>query len=242
MVTAIIPAAGSGLRFGLRENKAFYPLRDKPLLIWPLQTLEALREIDNIILVVKPEDIGKTSELINKYGIKKAKKIITGGKERQDSVFNGLKNIEESTKLVLIHDGVRPFIDPELIKSMISQMLQHQSFIDGIITGVPVKDTIKVIESRDNNNISKGFYVKETLRRDLLWAIHTPQVFLFEKILIAYERAMRDNFYSTDDSALLEKYSGKIRLIMGSYKNIKITTIDDIKIAEAFFDESWYRI
>lgn len=234
MVTAIIPAAGSGLRFGLKENKTFYPLKDKPLLLWPLQTLETLQEIVDIILVVRSEDIAKTSELVDKYGIKKAKKIITGGKERQDSVFNGLKSIEKNTKFVLIHDGVRPFIDSELVRSMISHMLQHQSVIDGIITGVPVKDTIKIVEGRGLSDVSNGLFVKETLKRDLLWAIHTPQVFLTDKILRAYEKALKDSLYCTDDSALLENYGGKIKLLLGSYKNIKITTIDDIKIAEAF--------
>ncbi|MCX7913932.1 MAG: 2-C-methyl-D-erythritol 4-phosphate cytidylyltransferase [Thermodesulfovibrionales bacterium] len=233
MITAIIPAAGRGLRFGSDENKTFYPLKNKPLLLWPLQTLEAFYEVEDIIVVVRFEDIDRTSKLIDKYGIKKVRKIIGGGKERQDSVFNALKSIDRNTQFVLIHDGVRPFLDTKLLKSMILQFVQNQRTIDGIITGVPVKDTIKSVERGESGSDHNGLYVKETLKRDLLWAIHTPQLFVLEKILAAYKKAMKDNFYSTDDSALLENYGGKIKLFMGSYKNIKITTIEDIKIAEA---------
>ncbi len=233
MITAIVPAAGSGKRFQTQTNKTLYTFLDKPLFIWPLQVLQEIKEINDILPVVRHEDIKATYELIEKYKITKVKKIVHGGKERQDSVYNALQSASPYNKVILIHDGARPFLEIKLIQQMIHQLMSLQSSIDGIITGVPVKDTLKEIQKEYSADNKEDIYVRKTLKRELIWAIHTPQLFFFERLKAAYEKAIKDNFYATDDSALIERYGGKIRVIMDSYKNIKITTPEDIKIAEA---------
>lgn len=232
-VTAIVPAAGSGSRFGLTRNKPLYAFVGKPLIIWALQVLEGVEEIKEIVPVVKQEDLTATYDFIEQYKITKVKKIIPGGQERQDSVYNALKSLGSDTHLVLIHDGARPLIESQLVKKMISELMFMRSGIDGIVTGVPIKDTVKEIEKVYSGDNIENMFVRKTLRRDMLWAIQTPQIFFFDKIKAAYENSKKDNFYATDDSALLEKYGGMIRVITGSYRNIKITTPEDIKIAEA---------
>jgi len=227
-VVAIVPAAGIGKRFGSGMNKPLHNLSGKPLIVWSLQVLESVEEVVEIIPVLKIKDMEVSIEIFEQYGITKVKKVAPGGKERQDSVYNGLKLIENEDCIVLIHDGVRPLIEKYLVKNIIRQMskiMSNQEKYDGIILGVPLKDTIKV---------SEGDIVKKTLKRDSLWAIQTPQVFPYEKIIKAYEEAMKDKFYATDDAALIEQYKGRIKVKMGSYANIKITTPEDLAIGEFF--------
>lgn len=171
--------------------------------------------------------------LFEEYGLTKVDRIARGGKERQDSVYNGLKLIEDKNCIVLIHDGVRPLIEKKLIENAIKELSNssvspagkgNEQGVDGVILGVPLKDTIK--------EVGDGI-IRKTLKRGSLWAIQTPQVFRYKNILYAYDSAMNKGFYSTDDAALLEQYGGKIKVIMGSYRNIKITTPEDILIAEA---------
>jgi 2-C-methyl-D-erythritol 4-phosphate cytidylyltransferase len=235
-VVAVVPAAGMGKRFGPGTNKPFKSLMGKPLIVWSLETLESVVEVSEIIPVLKLEDMSYGKKLFEEYGLSKIKRLAPGGKERQDSVYNGLKLIDNRNCIVLIHDGVRPFIEKDLIEKAIKALLTppapeaeakggEEKFkgFDGVAVGVPLKDTIKEAE----NGI-----IKKTLRRDSLWAIQTPQVFSYKNILAAYKRAMKERFYSTDDAALVEKYGGKIKIVMGSYKNIKITTPEDLAIAE----------
>jgi 2-C-methyl-D-erythritol 4-phosphate cytidylyltransferase len=218
-VIALVPAAGIGKRFGPGTNKPFQNLSGKPIIVWPLEILHAVVEVAEIIPVLKMEDMEYGLKIFEKYGISKIKRIAPGGKERQDSVYNGLKLIEDKNCIVLIHDGVRPLIERDLIERTIKELKD----CDGVTLGIPLKDTIK----EAGNGI-----IKKTLRRDSLWAIQTPQVFPYKNILIAYERAIKEGFYSTDDAALIERYGGKVKVIMGSYKNIKITTPEDLVIAE----------
>ena len=233
-VVAIVPAAGLGKRFGPGTNKSFQTLRGKPIIVWSLEKLEAAVEIIEIIPVLKMEDMEQGLEVLEKYGISKVKRIAPGGKERQDSVYNGLKLIEDKNYVVLIHDGVRPLIEKELIERMIKELQSVTPPVsggreavtrgfDGVVPGVPLKDTIK--EAEDG-------IVKKTLKRDALWAVQTPQVFFYKNMLAAYEKAMKEGFYFTDDAALVERYGGKIKVVMGSYRNIKITTPEDLAIAE----------
>lgn len=234
-VVAIVPAAGLGKRFGPGKNKPFQILGGKPLIVWSLETLVSVNEIVDVIPVFKAEDMEYGQNIIEEYNLSKIKRIAPGGKERQDSVYNGLKLIEDTESIVLIHDGVRPLIDKDLIENVIKELLIPSTpplvkggmgglhGVDGVILGVPVKDTIK--EAEDG-------IIKSTLKRSSLWAIQTPQVFLYSSILQAYDRAMKEGFYSTDDAALVERNSGKIKVVMGSHKNIKITTPEDLAIAE----------
>jgi 2-C-methyl-D-erythritol 4-phosphate cytidylyltransferase len=231
-VIAIVPSAGLGRRFGSQMNKPFQNLGGKPLVVWSLETLESIQEIEAIIPVLKEGDRERGVEVFEKYNLSKIKKIAPGGKERQDSVYNGLKLVEDKNCIILIHDGARPLIEKALIQEAIRHMteiLREGEDYNGIVLGVPVKDTIKE---------AKKSIVKKTLRRDSLWAIQTPQVFPYSYISTAYESAIKDGFYSTDDAALVEKYGGKIKVIMGSYRNIKITTPEDLIIAEYLLTRS----
>lgn len=222
-ITAVIPAAGLGRRFGDGANKQFLMLGGKPLLIWAIQALEGLPDIYEIIPVLKDGDMESGIRMIEEYGIKKVRRIAPGGKERQDSVFHGLKIVSNKEGIVIVHDAVRPLIEPSLVAHAITQLKD----CEGVVVGVPVKDTIKEVEEGE---------VKRTLRRDGLWSVQTPQVFRYETIYEAYDRAVKESFYSTDDSALVEKYGGRVRMVMGSYKNIKITTPEDMKMAELFLE------
>lgn len=233
-VIAIVPSAGLGRRFGSDANKPFQILGGKPLVVWALETLESVEAIQEIIPVLRKEDVERGIEVFRSYNISKTKRVAAGGKERQDSVYNGLKLIGDKNCIVLIHDGVRPFIEKDLIEKVIKELLKGgkgglKSF-DGVVLGVPVKDTIKEAESG---------IIKSTIRRDSLWAIQTPQVFPYKKISAAYKKSIKEGFYSTDDAALMERYGGKIKVIMGSYSNIKITTPDDLIFAEYLISKNY---
>jgi 2-C-methyl-D-erythritol 4-phosphate cytidylyltransferase len=208
---------------GTLKNKPVLTTSKKPLIIWTLETLQGIEEIAEIIPVLKEDDLIVCGDLVEQYNITKVKRIVPGGQERQDSVYNALKILDDKTSVVLIHDGVRPLVEAGLIRKSLSELKD----CEGVVVGVPVKDTIKEVESQD------GLIVNKTLNRNILWAIQTPQVFFFEKIRDAYGKATVDKYYATDDSALIERYGGKVKVIMGSYRNIKITTPEDIDIAEA---------
>jgi len=226
-VVAIVPAAGLGKRFGPGTNKPFQSLSGKPIIVWSLEILEAVVDIAEIIPVLKNEDMEQGAKVFEENSLSKIKKIAPGGRERQDSVYNGLKLIEDKNCLVLIHDGVRPLIERDLIERTIKELKDS----DGVVTGVPLKDTIKEVQSSEFG-VQNEIIIKKTLNRNVLWAIQTPQVFPYNRLFTAYEKAMKEGFYSTDDAALVERYGGRIKVVMGSYKNIKITTPEDLAIAE----------
>ncbi|MBA4371686.1 MAG: 2-C-methyl-D-erythritol 4-phosphate cytidylyltransferase [Thermodesulfovibrio sp.] len=220
-VVAIVPGAGIGKRFGPGTNKPFAVLAGKPLLAWVLETLESLGEISEIIPVIRDENMGWTTELIDEHHITKVRRIAPGGKERQDSVYNGLQLVGDEESVVLVHDGARPLLEPDHIK----KALEALEGCDGVVVGVPVKDTVK--EASDG-------VITRTCDRSLLWAIQTPQVFRYRVLHDAYEKAKAEAFYATDDSALVERYGGTVRIVQGSYMNIKVTTPEDLPLAELF--------
>lgn len=224
-VIAIVPAAGLGRRFGTGTNKPFQELDRKPLIVWSLEVLASVSQIDEIIPVFKRDEMEFGRSLIEEYRLQKIQRIAPGGKERQDSVFNGLRLIEDRESVILIHDGVRPCIDRNLVERVLGALQDGDIPCDGVIPGVPAKDTMK--------EAAEGIVTK-TLRRSSLWAIQTPQAFPYESVMRAYERAGKEGFYSTDDAALVERNGGVLRVVMGSYRNIKITTPEDLIIAEAF--------
>ena len=218
---AIVPSAGLGRRFGEGRNKPFETLGGKPVLIWALEALEKMSEISEIIPVLKETDRQAGAELFKHYKITKVNCIAPGGRERQDSVFNGLHFIKDNGSVVLIHDGARPFLEPKTVR----RALKALSGFDGVVIGVPPKDTIKEID---------GELIRKTLERDRLISIQTPQIFFSQPLLKAYEKAMKESFYATDDAALVERNGGRIRVVKGEYTNIKVTTPEDLVIAEAF--------
>ncbi len=220
-VVAIVPAAGLGRRFGEDRNKPFAMLGGKAVILWALEVFENIAEVGEIIPVLKESDIEGGMELISRNRITKVRRIAPGGRERQDSVYNALHFIREKTSLVLIHDGVRPLLGA----GMVLRAVHALSGCDGVVVGLPPKDTIK--------QVADGI-VRQTLKRDTLIAVQTPQIFFYQPLLDAYERAMKEAYYATDDAALVEWNGGKIGVVAGSYTNIKVTTPEDLVIAEAF--------
>lgn len=221
-VSVIIAAAGMSNRMGSKINKQFIAIDNKPILVHTIEKFEQSKYIDEIIIVSKEEEVDYCrKEIVRKYGFNKVSKIIRGGKERQDSIYNGLMALNENTDIVLTHDGARPFVKKEHIEDGIKGVIEHGA----CVVGVPVKDTIKVV--------SDTAVVHHTPKRSLLWAAQTPQCFWTYLIKKGYEHAMNEGIVGTDDSSLVEKMGHEIKMIMGSYDNIKITTPEDVIIAES---------
>lgn len=218
-VTALIPAGGIGSRMGLDLLKPLIKVKDKPIIIHTLECFQNHPFVDEVVLVFNKEGLKEARSLVEKYGISKVSRVIEGGETRKDSVRNGLEVVDSKTRLVAIHDGVRPFADSESV----SRVIEAASESGAAVLGVPVKSTIKKIRS--------NMEVDLTLKRQQLWEIQTPQVFDRELIQKAYLVARR---YSVpDDAALVEKLGKKIKVVIGSYFNIKITTHEDLAFAEA---------
>ncbi len=219
-VAAIVAAAGKGERLKSKVRKPFVLLGKEPILVWALKALEACAQIGEIILVVNQADMAKARSAVNRAKLKKVVKIVVGGKRRLDSVKNGLSEVNAEAKYVLIHDGCRPFVDKKIISSVIEEM----EIFGAAIPCIAVKPTIKEVE--------KGNFVAATLNRQSLAEVQTPQGFKKEILIRAYEKALAEGIDATDDSALVERLGIKVKLVEGSYKNIKITTPEDLKYAK----------
>jgi 2-C-methyl-D-erythritol 4-phosphate cytidylyltransferase len=217
---AIIVGGGQGKRIKGDLPKQFLSLGDKPILAHTVEKFEKCELINEIILVVPEDYLSYCSQaVVDKFGYGKVKKIICGGKERQDSVYLGLKACSKGTSAVAIHDAVRPLISPKRISESIRLCRQKKA----VVVAVPPKDTIKRGE--------EGLVVT-TLDRDKLWLIQTPQVFEYKLILEAHQKAKTEGFVGTDDSILVERLGKEVALLEGEYENIKITTAEDLAIAE----------
>ncbi len=228
-VSVIIAAAGMSNRMGSKINKQFISIDNKPILAHTIEKFEACSYVDEIIVVAKDEEIEYCKrEIVKKYGFNKVSKVVRGGKTRQDSAYNGLLALDEKADIVLIHDGARPFVKNENIVDGIKGVLKY----DACVIGVPVKDTIKVVDS-DND-------VDKTPNRDKIWAAQTPQCFKHTIIMEAYEKAIKDGFVGTDDSMLVERAGYEVKMVMGSYENIKITTPEDLIVAESLLKDKDY--
>lgn len=224
-ISVIIAAAGMSNRMGSKMNKQFLAVGGKPILAHTIEKFENSRFIDEIILVSKEEEIEYCrKEIVRKYKFNKVTNIIRGGQERQDSVYNGILALNEKSDIVLIHDGARPFVKKENIEDGIKAVIESGA----CVIGVPVKDTIKVVE---NNNID------HTPIRSTLWAAQTPQCFYKDLIIKGYEKARGEGYLGTDDSSLVERLGHSVKMVMGSYENIKITTPEDLVLAESLFKE-----
>lgn len=222
---ALIPAAGMGKRMGASINKQYLLLDGKPIVARTISVFERSPLIDSIYLVIPAEEIPYCREhVVEACGFKKVAAIIPGGKERQNSVMNGLNAIRKKADdddVVLIHDGVRPLVT----EAILSESISVARIMDGALVAVPAKDTIKVV----TNGI-----VVDTPPRDTLWQAQTPQSFRFGIIHAAHLAAEADGFIGTDDASLIERNGGKISVVRGDYRNIKITTPEDLILAEAF--------
>jgi len=220
-VTVLIPAAGMGKRMGKAVAKQFLPLGDKPMLAHTLLAFQRTAEIDEIIPILSPEDMESClKDIIEQYHITKVKTLVVGGKERQDSVYNGIQKLEHDAAIVLVHDGVRPFVTHEMIREAVECAGKGQC----VAVGVPIKDTIK--------EVNADRIILHTFDRSRLWAIQTPQAFPAKTLKRVYEESFAHKIYGTDDATLVERAGIKVRVIMGSYDNIKITTPEDLLLAE----------
>lgn len=218
---AILVAAGKGERLCQKIPKPFVMLNDRPMIYYSLNVLSESELIDHILVVVAKDNIAYCQrEIVEKYEFTKIDKIIEGGAQRQDSVYNGLKAVLPDTDLILIHDGARPFVTHQLIEETIVSAKEAGA----AIVGVSPVDTIK--------SINGGQWIEETLARESLVMIQTPQVFNYALLKDAYEKAYQDNFYATDDALLVRRLGGMVKLVKGDYENIKITFPYDLLTAE----------
>jgi 2-C-methyl-D-erythritol 4-phosphate cytidylyltransferase len=222
---AIIAAAGLGRRMQQDTPKTYLQLAGKPILIHTLEVFEKVPEVHEVLVVVHPEDLGFCQEeVIDPYPLKKVLRLVPGGKERQDSVYQALKVLKKEAAdldVILVHDGVRPLVDPALVRKVVAAARRH----GGAILGIPCQDTLKRVNS-------KGVVV-DTVDRQELWQVQTPQAFQAALLWRAYQEAMERGFYATDEAALVEALGETVVVVPGTCLNLKITTPDDLKIAEA---------
>ena len=218
-VTCIVAAGGSGTRMGTNINKLFLKIDEKSVIVHTLKALQNCKEIDEIIISAKEDEIIEISELVSGYSVSKVKSIVKGGKVRGESVLSASREVSADTEIVMIHDGARPLVSDKILKETINSAICNGA----AACGVKPKCTLKSVDD--------GF-IKDTIDREKTIEIQTPQVFkkeLFDKM---YSQSIDVINSATDDCVLAEKAGAKIAITEGSYKNIKITTPEDIEIAK----------
>ncbi len=218
---AIIPAAGAGRRMESEIPKQYLQLAGIPVLVRTLQAFHRSAVIDEIFLAVPEADIPDVRrDIVMKYGISKVVLVLAGGGKRQDSVRNALFHIRDEHGIVLVHDGVRPFISGEVIDKVVAAAGE----CGAAIVGVPIRDTVKEVDAAG--------WVTKTVEREGLWLTQTPQAFRRGIIVAAYERAAADGFYGTDDASLVERMGLPVRMIPGDSHNVKLTTPEDLLMGD----------
>lgn len=236
---AIVLAAGQGKRMGTKTAKQFLELNGKPVLYYSLAAFEK-SNVDYVVLVTSEHEMQYCKEeIVKKYGLNKVIAYAVGGKERYHSVYHGIQMVKTLSDqmrvgidIVLVHDGARPFVTSEMIAELVKETKKYEA----CVSATPVKDTIKIADE-------DGF-CKTTPKRSLVWAVQTPQVFTFDVAARAYDKLiekeselLEEGMQITDDAMVVETMLGKkVRLVEGDYKNIKLTTPEDLKIAMAFLD------
>jgi 2-C-methyl-D-erythritol 4-phosphate cytidylyltransferase len=224
-VAAIIAAAGLGRRMQQDTPKTYLQLAGKPILIHTLEVFEKVPEVKEVLVVVHPEDLEFCQEeVIDPYPLKKVLRLVPGGKERQDSVYHALKVLKKEAvelDVILVHDAARPLVDPAQVRKVLAAARRH----GGAILGIPCQDTLKRVNSRGE--------VVATVDRQELWQVQTPQAFQAALLWRAYQEAMERGFYATDEAALVEALGETVVVVPGTCLNLKITTPDDLKMAEA---------
>ncbi len=218
-VAAIIAAAGEGRRIGFQ--KQFALLKGRPVLDWVLERFEAHPRVAEVVLVMPDET--RERDYLNRF--KKIVQVVRGGERRQDSVLAGFSCLRpEQAGIVLVHDGVRPLVSPELIDRVLRAAEQKGAAVPAL----PVEDTVKLVEAE---------VVSRTLERGKLFRTQTPQGFLFQILAEALEMARRENYTGTDEASLVERTGRQVAIVPGDPRNIKITTAEDLRIAEAFLED-----
>lgn len=220
-VSVIIPAAGGGTRMGKSINKQYLKIRDKSILTHTIMAFDQCPYVDEIIVVIAKNEEKLFKNYVRKeYRIRKPLKLVTGGKTRQESVYNAVKEVDDRCTIIAVHDGARPIISTREIVMTIEGAERY----GGCVLGVPVKETVK--------KINEEGLITETIERDLLYNIRTPQTFRRDILVKAHENAIEKGIVGTDDSYLVEMNGGSVKIIKGSYNNIKITTPEDLIYAQ----------
>lgn len=216
----LIPAAGMGTRMGSDRNKLLLKVRSQPIIAWTLLAAGAASEINWIGIISQPTDWPDLKAILAELNLTKPVELIAGGTTRQESVYNGLQALPAAAEQVLIHDGARCLATPDLLNSC-ADAIRH---CPGLIAAVAVKDTIKVV---DENGI-----IQSTPDRRQLWAAQTPQGFNVKLLKQCHAEGVRQNWLVTDDAALFEKCGIEVRIVQGEETNLKVTTPQDLAIAE----------
>lgn len=218
-VYAVVPAAGAGTRLPGPVRKQFLMLAGKPVLVHTVQRFERCADVDEVVLAVPEDALSDTEALVSRYRLHKVSRVVVGGLHRQDSVFHALSKLKiRSRDIVLVHDGVRPFVETRQIQEVIRACRDA----DAAVLAVQPKDTVR--------RSAGGDYFDRLLDRSALWLIQTPQAFRGPVLVKAFQRARKERFVSTDDAALVERIGVRVRIVSGSYDNIKITTPDDVEL------------
>jgi len=218
----VIAAAGKGSRMKSGINKQYMLLNSRPILSYSLDFFEKLDIVEQIVVVTGEHELDYCEqEVIKRFKYNKVSAVLPGGKERQDSVLIGLHKLGPDTDLVAVHDGARPLLSSGLFFRLFKQAEEWGAAIPGI----PSKDTLKMVDGES--------FVRQTLDRTSVYAIQTPQIFKYAELMTAYQKAYEENFQGTDDASLFERYIGRVRVVEGEYNNLKITTPEDLIIAEA---------
>ena len=221
MVTAIIVAAGKSERMGAGTDKAFLNLGPKPVLAWSLLAFEHCADVDQVVVVVRKDQIVATKALARMFGISKVRAVVAGGAKRQDSVVNGLKEMDSDTRVVVVHDGARPCVKPETI----AETVKVAKRVGAAVVGCHIWDTVKLVE--------KGTTVTRTEDRSKLWAVQTPQAFSASLIRRAYAEVAKRKVEVTDDAAAVELLGEPVKIVETDVPNLKITTVEDLRVAAA---------
>jgi len=221
MNCGIIVAGGKSERIGTGVDKAFLSLGAKPVVVYSLLAFEKCRDIDEVILVVRKDRIDVARQAARMFGCNKVKKVIAGGALRQQSVMNGLNEASEDVDIVVVHDGARPCLTPDLIGQTVNSAKQYGSGV----AAVKVTDTVKSVE--------KGMIVAGTIDRTKLWLVQTPQAFKMDLLQKAFQLVEKKKIKVTDEASAVELVSNNVRLVVSSSSNIKITSPDDLTLAAA---------
>jgi 2-C-methyl-D-erythritol 4-phosphate cytidylyltransferase len=221
-VQVIIPTAGIGVRLKTSRPKPFVEIHGKPLCVHALEVFEQSPVVDSMIIVGHADNFFEFERIVKKYRLTKVAKIVPGGETRCTSVSNGLAMLDDDTDVVIVHDGARPLVCAQTVEDAVKLMKDHEA----VVTAVPVKSTIKRVDPN-------GRWIEATLDREKLWEAQTPQVFR-KKILLRAHAQNKDR-NPTDDAVMVERLGVKVKVLAGDYRNIKITTQEDLTVAEAFF-------
>ena len=224
-VVAVVPAAGLGTRMGGNTPKQYLTIGNLPLLVYSLQIFQQLEEICEVILSVPASDQEYCwREIVKPFGLEKVAKVVAGGARRQDSVRNGLAAISDRPDGVLVHDGVRPFID----QVMVRKVIDCAGKTGAAVVAMPIHDTVK--------RVDPSGIIQETLKREELWQIQTPQVFRYDWLVEAHQQAQEHQWDVTDDAALIERMGYPVSVVEGSCFNIKVTKPDDLVFGKAILE------